>query len=175
MNAVADVVRGVPIRVFGPSRDRLDEIGAWFEAEYPSLLRFAYFVSGDRAQAEDLVQDAFVKIYRAGGRPSQLGIKTYARTTILNLSRSSFRRRSTEQRVHPQPSSVEGPDLGARDEVWRALMKLSPRQRACVALRFYEDMKEREIAEALGLSIGAVKKHTDRALTKLREMLGREL
>lgn len=175
MNGATEVVRGVPIGVFQPSRERLDQVGAWFEAEYPSLLRFAYFVSGDASVAEDLVQDAFVKVYRAGGRPSERGIKTYARTTILNLSRSSFRRRSIERRALHEQVAVDGPDLGARDEMWRALLQLSPRQRACVALRFYDDLSERDIAESLGMSVGSVKKHTDRALKRLRELLGRDL
>jgi RNA polymerase sigma factor (sigma-70 family) len=171
MDATGEVVRGVAIGAFQPSRERLEQLGAWFQTEYPALLRFAYFVSGDPGVAEDLVQDAFVKMYRAGGRASRTGIKTYARTTILNLSRSRAVRR-TDAVV--APSDVAPPDLGARDEMWRALLTLSPRQRACVALRFYEDMKERDIADALGMSVGAVKKHTDRALTKLREVLGRQ-
>ncbi|MGZ4140302.1 MAG: sigma-70 family RNA polymerase sigma factor, partial [Actinomycetota bacterium] len=66
-------------------------------------------------------------------------------------------------------------DTGAfvlRDEVWRAILTLSPRQRAVIALRYYEDMKEAEVADLLEMSVGSVKKHTDRAMAKLREQLG---
>ena len=174
MNAVGEVARGTAIGIFQPSKERLEELGTWFHAEYPSLLRFAYFVSGDAAHAEDLVQEAFVRVYRAGGRVDGPGIKAYARATIVNLSRSAFRRRTIERRALEVPRTAEAPDLGPRDEVWRALLTLSPRQRACVALRFYEDMSERDIAQALGMSVGSVKKHTDRALGKLRDLLGRE-
>jgi RNA polymerase sigma-70 factor (sigma-E family) len=174
MNAVGEVIGGRAIGIFQPSEERLSQLGVWFAAEYPALLRFAYFVSGDAALAEDLVQDAFVRIYRAGARVEEPTFKAYARTAIVNLSRTSFRRRARERTAVEVPGSVAPHDPGERDEMWRALQQLSPRQRACVALRFYEDMKEREIAAALGMSVGSVKKHTDRAMARLRELLGRQ-
>jgi len=174
MNGAELVVRGPRIGIFQPSRERLEQLGAWFHAEYPSLLRFAYFVTGDSSSAEDLVQDAFVRIYRAGGRVEEQGFRAYARKTIVNLHRSGFRRAARE-RALPHDSTEVGSDTGAfvlHDEVWTALLELSPKQRAVVALRFYEDMKEKDIADALGMSIGSVKKHTDRAMAKLRAQLG---
>jgi len=159
--------------VFQPSSERLTQLGAWFHAEYPSLLRFAYFVSGDPRGAEDLVQDAFVRLYRSSGRVGDATFKAYARKTILNLARSGFIRSSRGRLGFvPSPSAVDPVDLGARDEIWNALRTLSPKQRAVVALRYYEDMKESEIADVLEMSIGAVKKHTDRAMAKLRAQLG---
>jgi len=168
------------IGIFQPSRARLEELGSWFQTEYPRLLRFAYFVCGDRARAEDLVQDAFVRMYKAGARVEEQGIGAYARRTIMNLSRSGFRRAGREARAlhqldgraDAQPSDAQPSDVVARDEMWRAIQELSPRQRAVVALKFYEDMSERDIAEALGMSAGSVKKHTDRALGRLRVRLG---
>ena len=65
-------------------------------------------------------------------------------------------------------------DGTARDEMWRAILSLPARQRAVVALRYYEDMKEADIAVVLGISVGSVKKHTDRALEALRARLGEE-
>jgi RNA polymerase sigma-70 factor (sigma-E family) len=159
--------------VFEPSRERLGRLGEWFQAEYPSLLRFAYFVTGNSTMAEDLVQDAFVKIYRAGGRVETHGFQSYARKTIVNLHRTGFRRAARER--FAQREETVSSDTGAfvlRDEMWNALLTLSPRQRAVIALRFYEDMKEKEIADALDMSVGAVKKHTDRAMAKLRAQLG---
>jgi RNA polymerase sigma-70 factor (sigma-E family) len=173
MNAAAEAIRGPRIGIFQPSRERLEQLGAWFQAEYPSLLRFAYFVTGDSSAAEDLVQDAFVRIYRAGARVEVHGFRSYARKTIVNLHRSGFRRAAREH-VVPHEDQISS-DTGAivlRDEVWNALLTLSPKQRAVVALRYYEDLKEREIAEALDMSIGSVKKHTDRAMAKLRARLG---
>jgi RNA polymerase sigma-70 factor (sigma-E family) len=176
MNGIAEVTWRAQIGIFQPSRARLEELGSWFQTEYPRLLRFAYFVCGDRAQAEDLVQDAFVRMYKAGARVEEQGIGAYARRTIVNLSRTGFRRAGREARALHQldvrAGASEPSDVGARDEMWRAIQVLSPRQRAVVALKFYEDMSERDIAEALGMSAGSVKKHTDRALGRLRARLG---
>jgi RNA polymerase sigma-70 factor (sigma-E family) len=166
-------IRGAWIRVFEPSRARLEQLGAWFEAEYPALLRFAYFVCGDAAAAEDLVQEAFVRLYRSTGRIGEVGFKAYVRKTILNLHRSRFRLHARESSAtREQAAASEAGQFALRDEVWTALLNLSPRQRAVVALRFYEDMKETEIAATLEMSVGAVKKHTDRAMARLRTQLG---
>ena len=170
MNTGEVAIRGARIGIFEPSRERLEQLGVWFEAEYPSLLRFAYFVAGDQAAAEDLVQDAFVRLYRSTGRVGEIGFKAYARKTILNLQRSRFRHSSREG-ITAREASSDPDDYALRDEVWSALLTLSPQQRAVVALRFYEDMKESEIAATLEMSVGAVKKQTDRAMTKLRERL----
>jgi len=174
MNGTAQVLRRPPIGIFQPSRARLEQLGAWFEAEYAGLLRFAYFVCGDRAQAEDLVQDAFVRLYRAGARVEEETVRAYARRTIMNLSRSAFRRRGSERRAlrRVDRDEVAPHDPGPRDEVWRAILSLSPQQRAVIALRYYEDLSEKEIAEALGVSAGSVKKHADRAMDALRARLG---
>jgi RNA polymerase sigma-70 factor (sigma-E family) len=157
----------------------METLGAWFATEYEPLLRFAYFVSGDRTAAEDLVQETFVRMYRAGARVDLATARAYARTTVVNLARSGHRRRAVAERavaartVGPPRDTSSMPDVEARDEMWNALKQLSPRQRACVALRFYEDLSERDIAAALGMSAGSVKKHTDRAMNKLRALLGR--
>lgn len=173
MNTGELTIRGPRIGIFEPSRERLEQLGAWFDAEYPSLLRFAYFVAGDASTAEDLVQDAFVRLYRSSGRVGELGFKSYARKTILNLHRSWLRRGARDGgAVYEREVSSDTGQFALRDEVWTALLKLSPRQRAVMALRFYEDMKVSEIAATLEMSVGAVKKHADRAMAKLREQLG---
>ena len=161
------------IGVFEPSRSRLDQLGEWFAAEYESLLRFAYFLTGDPAAAEDLVQDAFVRLYRAERRIEEAGFRAYARRTIVNLDRSRFRRMARERRAtnatHYASHSVMAEPT---DHVWRAILALPGGQRACVALRFYEDMTEQEIANTLGVSVGTVKKQLSRAIEKLHELLG---
>ncbi|HEX9775088.1 MAG TPA: SigE family RNA polymerase sigma factor [Actinomycetota bacterium] len=174
MNGTAEATWRAQIGIFQPARSRLERLGSWFDAEYPGLLRFAYFVCGSRAQAEDLVQDAFVRMYKAGARVEEQGIGAYARRTIVNLSRSGFRRASRETRALRQldARAASDPDVDTRDEMWRAIQELSARQRAVVALKFYEDMSERDVAAALGMSTGSVKKHADRALTRLRARLG---
>src|SRR2546423_944002 len=141
MNTGELTVRGHWIGVFEPSQKRLEQLGVWFQAEYPALLRFAYFMTGDASTAEDLVQDAFVRIYRAGGRVEREGFHAYARKTIVNLHRSGFRRAARERAARPDETVPS--DTGAfalHDEMWNAIQRLSPRQRAVIALRFYEDM-----------------------------------
>ena len=175
MDATVISIGGRAIGIFQPSQAKLDRLAAWYDAEYSSLLRFAYFVCGDRSVAEDLVQEAFVRIYRAGARADEAGIGAYARRTVVNLNRSAFRRRQREHDVYARAGATGGvapPDASARDEVWTAILTLSPRQRACVALRYYEDMSEKDVAEALGMSPGAVKKQTSRAMEKMRGLLG---
>jgi RNA polymerase sigma-70 factor (sigma-E family) len=163
------------IAFFGPSSVRLERLGDWFGAEYGPLLRFAYFLTGDRAAAEDLVQEAFVRIYRAGPKVDEEGFRAYARRTLVNLNRSAFRRLVRERRWisgRSEREATDPPDAGARDEVWRAILALPPRMRACVALRFYEDMTEQQVASTLDLSVGTVKKQIHRAMEKLRTSLG---
>lgn len=161
------------IGVFQPSRSRLDQLGEWFAAEYEPLLRFAYFLTGDAAAAEDLVQDAFVRLYRADRRIEEAGFRAYARRTIANLHRSRFRRIVVERRVlggaHRSPDAhLPEPT----DHVWQAILALPRGQRACIALRFYEDMSEQEIANTLGVSVGTVKTQLHRAMQRLRDALG---
>ncbi|MGH2726778.1 MAG: sigma-70 family RNA polymerase sigma factor [Actinomycetota bacterium] len=160
-----------------PSRARCDVLADWFQAEHRSLLRFAFLISGDLATAEDLIQEAFVRIYRAGGRVDREGFPTYARRTVANLGRSAFRRRMRERRITHDPGRLTAEDpaeLIRRDDLWKAVTALSPQQRACVALRYYEDMTEQRIAEVLDVSVGTVTKQLTRALAKLRAAVGEE-
>lgn len=161
------------IGVLEPSSSRLDRLGEWFSAEYEPLLRFAYFLTGDARAAEDLVQDAFVRLYRADRHIEAAGFRAYARRTIVNLHRSRFRRARAERRAmtaSTTPSESGNPE--PVDHVWRAILALPRGQRACVALRFYEHMSEQEIADTLGVSTGTVKKQMHRAMSALRDALG---
>lgn len=163
---------GGTIGILRPSQSRIERLGAWFEVEYPRLLRFAYFLTADPATAEDLVQEAFVRIYRAGGRVEAPEFNGYARRTLLNLSRSAQRRLRREKSALPRLATsgnlADPSELADRSDVRGALLALSPTQRACLAMRFYEDMKEQDIAAALDMSLSAVKKNVERGLTALR-------
>jgi RNA polymerase sigma-70 factor (sigma-E family) len=143
-------------------------------------MRLAYFLTGDRELAEDLVQDAFVKL---AGRFRHLRVPEafdrYLRRTIVNLFTSHLRRLRLERReLARQRSEVErrsqDDDLGERDAMWTALLSLPPRQRAAIVLRYYEDLPERETAAVLRCSLGAVKQLINRGLVGLRERLGSE-
>lgn len=173
MNEAVGTVGERAIAVFKPSTSRLERLGEWFSAEYEPLLRFAYFLTGERGTAEDLVQDAFVRLYRADRHIQVEGFSAYARRTIANLHASRFRRIRAERKAlesHGRPGHVAGPEPA--DHVWRAIQSLPSQQRACVALRFYGDMTEQAVAETLGVSLGTVKKQMHRAMTRLREVLG---
>jgi RNA polymerase sigma-70 factor (sigma-E family) len=149
---------------------------ALYRAHAAEALRLGYLLTGDRTLAEDLVQDAFVRVL---GRFHDLRNKDafwwYLRRTIVNLARSTFRRRRVERAwLSSQRLDETAPargDLGERDRLRHALMKLRPEQRAAIVLRFYEDLSEADTAEALGVPLGTVKSTVSRGLERLRQEL----
>ena len=172
MNRAVGSLAEVAIGVLEPSRSRLTSLGEWFAAEYEPLLRFGYFLTGSAAAAEDLVHDAFLNLYRADRHIEALGFRAYARRTMVNLHRSRFRRARAEARAVAASEEASPHDVGEpTDHVWRAILSLPTGQRACVALRFYEDLSEQEVADTLGVSIGTVKKQMHRAMSALRAAL----
>jgi RNA polymerase sigma-70 factor (sigma-E family) len=144
------------------------------------LVRTAYVLTGDYARAEDLVQTALVRTYRAWNRIERRDVpEFYARRIVFHLHASWWRRAAhrSERPVAFVPEVVAADDTEAvdrRDQVWRAVLTLPPRMRAIIVLRFLEDLKESETAEVLGCSVGTVKSQTSRALAKLRTRLGTE-
>jgi RNA polymerase sigma-70 factor (sigma-E family) len=144
----------------------------------PGALRLAYFLTGNRELAEDLVQEAFVRV---AGRFRHLRVPdafdAYLRRTIVNLSTSQLRRKKLERayvaRHGVEPTvAAEPDDLAARDELWRALHTLPERQRAAIVLRFYEDLSEQQSAEILHCSPGALNQLVVRGMASLREQIG---
>ncbi|MHB8512174.1 MAG: sigma factor [Actinomycetota bacterium] len=97
MDSAAVVGRRLAIGVFEPSEARIEELAAWFHGQHDALVRFGYVLTGSWHASEDLVQDAFVRIYRARSRVKQAGLPAYARTTMLHLARSRWRRVQREQ------------------------------------------------------------------------------
>lgn len=148
----------------------------------PAAVRLAYLLTGDAVLAEDLVQDAFVKLAgRLVHMRDPVAFEAYLRTTIVNLSRSYFRRKRVErgylERARLEASSPVAPpssSLEDREELWRALSHLSPRQRAAIVLRFYEDLSEAEVGDILSCAPGTVKSLVSRGLEKLRDEVRRE-
>ena len=153
------------------SGGRLAELYARHAAE---AIRLAYFLTGDRQLAEDLVQDAFVKL---AGRLVHLrdpgAFDAYLRRTVVNLANSSFRRKRVEReylrRSAAEPAAVaDGPDTDRRDELWTDLQRLPARQRTAIVLRIYEDLPEARVAEILGCRPGTVRSLVSRGLAQLR-------
>ncbi len=147
-------------------------LGDLYVRHAPEALRLAYLLTGNRGLAEDLVQDAFVRV---AGRMLHLrspdGFHAYLRTTVVNLSRSHYRRRAVERRYaeqQPRPDAVQAHDLSEKDRMRAALMALPIRQRTAVVLRYYEDLSEAQTAELMRCRPSAVKSLVARAMTTLR-------
>ena len=145
----------------------------WAAGRQLALLRTAVLLTGDHHRAEDLVQDALAKMAARWPRLHDGNPDAYARQILVRDNISWWRR-------HRREVVAEVPDhlpargdaeavLERRMALDRALALLSPRQRATIVLRFYEDLTERDAAEALGVSVGTVKSQTHAALRRLRE------
>lgn len=143
---------------------------ALFASTRVEMVRVAHLISGSNAVAEEIVQDAFVRLRERWDSLDNPG--GYLRTTVVNACRSQLRRHDVERRY----ARTQRPDdivTGDReiDETWTALGQLPERQRAVLVLRFYEDLPEAEIAHILGCRIGTVKSSMHRALKRLRKEL----
>jgi RNA polymerase sigma-70 factor (sigma-E family) len=136
-------------------------------------IRLAYLLTGDRALAEDLVQDAFVRLI---GRLRHLrepdAFWAYLRRSIVNLATSHFRHRRVEgaylERLAASPSAVTNVNDALDETMYRVLLRLPQRQRAAVVLRFYEDLSEAQTAAVLGCSTGTVSSLVSRGMKTLR-------
>jgi len=149
------------------------------EVASPSLRRTAYLISGDRHRADDIVQDAFYKLYLHWPKVARAGNQfAYARRMVVNAAYDGGRRpwrREVATAVIPEPPATADFASGHadRDQVLDALRSLGPRQRACVVLRYYEDLSVEQTAEALGCSEGTVKSQAARGLETLRKAMRR--
>jgi RNA polymerase sigma-70 factor (sigma-E family) len=156
--------------------DRDQRVRALFEEQYAGLCRLAYLIVGDEPQAEELVMDAFLRTLAGWRRIRDLDkADRYLRRAVVNLSRSKNRRRQTEERSasNDQPTMAHSVDTDPEDAriVWDAVRTLPHRQRAAVVLRYYEDLPEADIADALGCSVGTVKSQLSKARTTLASTL----
>jgi RNA polymerase sigma-70 factor (sigma-E family) len=151
------------------------EVRASFEeyvrARTHALLRVAYLVTGDAYDAEDLVQSALAA---AATRWSHLtDPEAYLRRSIYTKAISRWRYRTArppETLTATPPESAATPDHDTRLVLLSALRRLTPKQRAVLVLRYYEDRTEVEAAILLGVSTGTVKSQTRHALRRLREL-----
>jgi RNA polymerase sigma-70 factor (sigma-E family) len=154
---------------------RVDERGFrdYVTARSGSLLRMAYLLTRNRADAEDLVQAALAKTFQAWDRiEDRNALDGYVRRAMVNTHISWWRRRRLEEyptdEIPDRAVADHSRDSELSDALRRALGRLPSRMRAAVVLRYYEDMSEAEIAEILGISQGTVKSTVSRAVAKLR-------
>lgn len=154
-----------------------EEFREFVAARSPALLRTAYLMTGTRADAEDLLQTALAKTFVAWGRVREADSpEAYVRRVMLNTRTSAWRRRKVDEQPYGElPERPTGDAYAAtdlHDALWHALGTLGRRQRAVLVLRYYEQLSEAEIADALGISAGTVKSQASRALATLRDNAG---
>jgi RNA polymerase sigma-70 factor (sigma-E family) len=160
------------------TRSSADVKARLFREHYPALRRAARAMTSDPELAEDLAQEAFVRAWKKLDALAEDpgAVRAYLRTTLVNLIRRSFRRRMLEirSRMLSRDPSPHVPDQAARIAVTEAIKLLPPKQRACVVLRYLEDLSEADTASILGVSVGTVKSQTHRGLARLEQILGKE-
>jgi RNA polymerase sigma-70 factor (sigma-E family) len=161
--------------VDGARRERLRQL---YELHYVDLVRLACLLLDRTEAAEEVVQDAFVKLYGALDRiEDRDATPAYLRSMVMNGARSTLRRRQVVRKHPPVPEPPGEPaDVGAvlhedQREVIEALRTLPTRQRECLVLRYYGGCSEAEIAETLGIARGTVKSSISRAMATMSERL----
>lgn len=159
---------------------RVSVVERLYHQEAASLVRLARLFTDDRTGAEDIVQEAFIRLYHATDRINDPHKSAaYLRSIVLNLARDHNRRgllslrhqdSMVDDRSPEEPHSRVIRDE-SQAEVIAALNSLSSRQRDCLTLRFYYDLSEQEIAETLAISVNSVKTHCRRGLAALAPRL----
>ena len=173
--------RDVAKVVVGIDRDAL--VADLFEQEGAALVRMARLFTDDRNAAEDLVQEAFIRLHKSAHRiRSQEKAAPYLRSIVINLARDHNRRglmSLRHQEANPMGMTPDAPEDSLLLSEQQSLLldevrDLSPRQRDCLLLRFYLELSEREIADVLSISPNSVKTHCRRGLASLRDAIGGE-
>jgi RNA polymerase sigma-70 factor (sigma-E family) len=149
------------------------EFRAFVEARQHALLRSAYLFAGDLHAAEDLLQQALVKLALRWRRESVHDPEAFVRTVLYRDAVSRWRRSqrellTAEPPVRQEPGAEDAVDSKVMLE--QALRRLPPRQRAVLVLRYFEDLGVAQVAQILGVSVGTVKSQTHDALRRLREL-----
>lgn len=145
------------------------EFTAWAVGAERRLLRSAYLLTGDLHRAEDLVQEALVKVALRWSRLQDGNPTAYARTIIVRDNISWWRRRRDVPMPTPRELAAVSSDTEAALVVRRSLDRLTPKQRAVVVLRHFDDLSEHDTAAVLGVSVGTVKSQNAAALARLRD------
>jgi RNA polymerase sigma-70 factor (ECF subfamily) len=152
---------------------------AAFEAHYLPVLRLAVLLVGDLETAEDLVADAYARVYVKWRRGGVTDVEAYLRRAVVNAVKNTWRRRSVGRRVErlvtqatfdADPRALDA-IVVERDELLTALAALPPGQRQCVVLRYYQDLSEAQTAALIGVAVGTVKSQTAKGLARLASLM----
>lgn len=156
------------------------DVPALYERHWRSMVRLAVLLVDDLPSAEDVVQDAFVALHRHAAELRDPNAAVgYLRTSVVNLSRSVIRRRQTARKylrvAEPEATAGADHEVLLRDEhraALAAVRRLPRRQQEVLVLRYWSGLSEREIAQTLGISAGAVKSSASRGMATLQRALG---
>lgn len=170
---VAEVRKGLMADV-DPDVEVPDQFAQFFQAEYPAVVALVYGVSGSRAAAEDVAQEAFLRAHSDWERVSTMDSpQGWVRQVAMNLARSRWRRLRAEAaavaRLSP-PSSYVPPE-GHLSAFWEEVRRLPTRQAQAIALYYLEDMSVDDIADVLGIASGTVKALLSQGRERLRRQL----
>lgn len=155
-----------------------DDFAAAFARHHGEAVRLAWLLTSDAHDAEEVTAEAFAKVYRRWRQGGIDDLAAYLRRAVVNEANSRLRRRYRDRdrarrRTGEDRGVVLHDDHGAdRDEVFAALRRLPPRQRAAVVLRFYDDLPLAEVATAMDVDVGTARSHVSRGLARLAELLG---
>ena len=161
--------------------DAIAAYAEFFESRRRRALRFAFVMCGDARDAEDIVAEAFARMYTVWKNGEIDDPVAYLNRIIANQVRGGWRHKDVERRYDSRVKtmwSTETPGvddaLAARDAVSVAMASLPPKQRAVIALRYLEDLSEADTAAILEVSVGTVKAHASRGLERLRAVLSQD-
>lgn len=156
------------------------DLSALYEEHFRSLVKLASMYVDDIETAEEVTQDAFVKMLSGKYRVEAGKEAAYLRSVVLNGARSRLRKRRVRRLHDPGPAAtapsaeIGGVQGAEQQRILLAMRNLSEKQSAVLILRYYLDLSEAEIAETLGMARGSVKSHAHRGLAKLASLLGGE-
>lgn len=153
------------------------QLGELYAAHYRDLVKLASIYVDDQESAEEVTQDAFVKLLGGSYRLQPGREAAYLRAAVLNGARSALRKRRVRRAHTPEPpglvaaAETGGVNATEQDRILAAVRTLPERQAAVLVLRYYLDLSEAQVAETLGIARGSVKSHTHRGLAKLAKLL----
>jgi len=159
------------------SGDARAAFDAFFAEHYRELARFAYLLTGEHEAADDVTAEALAEAWRHWARVAGANRPlAYVRRIVANLAADHAKRLVRERRnwrlwSHGRGDRVEAPDTAAAVDLRRALLQIPARKRACVVLRYYYGLSERETAATLGIAVGTVKSQSSRGLEELAAQL----
>ncbi|GEP36615.1 RNA polymerase sigma factor [Nocardioides psychrotolerans] len=156
------------------------EFTAYLQARQARLLRTAYLLTGDKHQAEDVLQTSLAKLYLAWDKVRDRdSVDAYVRRIMVNennsLWRRGWRKREFTTEVLPEAPVTDTYDEGLGAALWSVVQSLPPKARAVVVLRYYEQLTEAETADLLGISVGTVKSQCSRAIATMRDRFPADL